>query len=135
MVGYLDTALALMQMSVKPDTTAGLNMCNNGTSYTSTRFPWSQLALPSATSSASTTLSLCTKSSPEARAIVAVEANSWALRLSRVAYIPSFWVSIGTAMLTMMPSTDTNISISKRLKPERLAFEDVWRAFMAVEVI
>ena len=57
MVGYLDTALALMQMSVKPDATGGLNMCNNGTGYTSTRFPWSQLALPSATSASSTTLS------------------------------------------------------------------------------
>jgi phosphate/sulfate permease len=68
MVGYLDTALALMQMSLKPDTSAGINMCNNGTAYTSTRFPWSQLALASATSMASTTLSPCGTSQTTAQA-------------------------------------------------------------------
>jgi hypothetical protein len=57
MVGYLDTALALMQMSVVPDTKAGINMCgNNGLTGTAAfvtnfntsstiaiaKFPWSQ---------------------------------------------------------------------------------------------
>ena len=51
MVGYLDTALALMQMSVKPDTSAGMNMCGNvgstATNYLATpaKFPWSQKPL------------------------------------------------------------------------------------------
>ena len=53
MVGYLDTALALMQMSVKPDTT-GINMCGNigstatnylATSPPGTKFPWSQVGI------------------------------------------------------------------------------------------
>jgi phosphate/sulfate permease len=48
LVGYLDTALALVQMSVVPDTKAGINMCNgNATAGTnnyltsSAKFPWS----------------------------------------------------------------------------------------------
>ena len=47
MVGYLDTALALVQMSVKPDTGAGVNMCGtvgSANNYLSSpsKFPWSQ---------------------------------------------------------------------------------------------
>ena len=51
MVGYLDTALALMQMSVKPDTTAGINMCGNvqktAVNYAASpaKFPWSQASI------------------------------------------------------------------------------------------
>jgi len=51
MVGYLDTALALVQMSVIPNPT-GVNMCGNnaastvtGWTPTSAQFPWSQVAL------------------------------------------------------------------------------------------
>ena len=52
MVGYLDTALALMQMSVRPDTSAGINMCGNvlttATNYVASpaKFPWSQASIP-----------------------------------------------------------------------------------------
>jgi hypothetical protein len=52
MVGYLDTALALVQMSVRPDISSGYNMCNSSTNGTTsnyittpTKFPWSQKAL------------------------------------------------------------------------------------------
>jgi phosphate/sulfate permease len=51
MVGYLDTALALVQMSVMPNPT-GVNMCGGNTNTTSNwnivgsgQFPWSQRAL------------------------------------------------------------------------------------------
>jgi hypothetical protein len=52
MVGYLDTALALMQMSVRPDTSSGVNMCGNvqktATNYVAnpSKFPWSQSSIP-----------------------------------------------------------------------------------------
>jgi sodium-dependent phosphate transporter len=50
LVGYLDTALALVQMSVKPDTAAGINMCGGNSTSNNfltapAKFPWSQKSL------------------------------------------------------------------------------------------
>ena len=89
MVGYLDTALALVQMSVKPDTTAGVNMCGNAGapsttqwSATSTKFPWSQLALGAGVTDitksvlANTTFGPCTLAvSSQPSAITLTKAN------------------------------------------------------------